>query len=67
MLAGRKLTVNEIADQLEVSQPAISHQLAVLKNAGLVIGNRQGQYVVYQLADQHIITILEQARAHRLN
>jgi ArsR family transcriptional regulator len=66
MLAAHKMTVNEIASQLDVSQPAISHQLTVLRHAGLVIGERKGLFVVYQLADQHIITILQQAREHRL-
>ena len=49
LLAERARTVNEIVDQFSLSQPAISRHLAVLRQAGLVSAERQGQSVVYTL------------------
>lgn len=34
----------------DVAQPTISHHLGVLRNAGLVIGERRGTWIVYRLA-----------------
>ena len=49
-LLGKKArTVNEIVDQFQLSQPAISRHLAVLRQAGLVTAQRSGQSVVYAL------------------
>ena len=49
LLSARPRTVNEIVDQFSLSQPAISRHLAVLRQAGLVVPERQGQSVVYTL------------------
>lgn len=49
LLGERARTVNEIVDQFALSQPAISRHLAVLRQAGLVSAERQGQSVVYTL------------------
>ncbi|HEX9577617.1 MAG TPA: autorepressor SdpR family transcription factor [Myxococcales bacterium] len=49
LLSARARTVNEIVGQFSLSQPAISRHLAVLRQAGLVVAERQGQNVVYAL------------------
>ncbi len=49
LLSSRPRTVNEIVEQFELSQPAISRHLAVLRQAGLVSAERAGQSVVYTL------------------
>jgi DNA-binding transcriptional ArsR family regulator len=49
LLGERELTVGEIVERFEISQPAISRHLAVLRAAGLVTALRQGQNVVYSL------------------
>ncbi|KRM96952.1 ArsR family transcriptional regulator [Liquorilactobacillus aquaticus DSM 21051] len=64
LLTERSLSVNEIAKTIGISQSAISHQLKLLRQTGLVRGIRSGQKVNYQLSDRHIITIFEQVRAH---
>lgn len=64
LLYDHQLSVNEIAAQLEVSQSAVSHQLKVLRQTGLVRGDRQGQKVLYELADRHIIMIFLQVKEH---
>jgi DNA-binding transcriptional ArsR family regulator len=49
-LLGRKeLTAGEIVERFELSQPAISRHLSVLRHAGLVTALRSGQNVVYSL------------------
>lgn len=64
LLSEKSLTVNEIAEIIGISQSAISHQLKLLRQTGLVRGQRDGQRINYQLSDRHIITIFEQVREH---
>ena len=45
--------VNDLADQLSMSQSAISHQLRVLRNMNFVSFRREGQLVIYQIDDEH--------------
>ena len=48
-LAERGRTVNEIVGLFSLSQPSISRHLRILRNAGLVSVQPQGQRRVYQL------------------
>jgi DNA-binding transcriptional ArsR family regulator len=49
LLARKPCSVGELADQLPVSRPAVSHHLRVLKDGGLVIYRSDGTRRVYQL------------------
>lgn len=49
VLAAGDRNVTEICDALSLSQPAVSQQLGVLRDHGLVIGERQGKAVLYRL------------------
>jgi ArsR family transcriptional regulator, arsenate/arsenite/antimonite-responsive transcriptional repressor len=40
-------TCGDLVDELEVGQPTVSHHLKVLREAGLVVGERCGRYVNY--------------------
>ena len=42
-------TAGELAEHFAISNPALSHHLATLKNAGLVTDERHGQSIVYSL------------------
>lgn len=42
-------TAGEIADRFDISKPSISHHLDLLKQASLVEGVKNGQYVYYSL------------------
>ncbi|WP_281165429.1 ArsR/SmtB family transcription factor [Liquorilactobacillus sicerae] len=64
LLAEKSLSVNELADIIGISQSAISHQLKLLRQTGLVRGLRAGQKINYQLSDRHVITIFNQVREH---
>lgn len=48
------LTVGELVEQLEVAQPTVSHHLAILRNAGLVIVEKRGRHVLYQLNQRRL-------------
>jgi DNA-binding transcriptional ArsR family regulator len=49
LLAKRSLCVNAITGFLRISQPAVSQHLAVLRQAGLVRGDKSGYMVHYSL------------------
>ncbi len=49
LLGRRDMTAGEIADQFQISKPSISHHLSLLKQAELVVDERQGQTILYSL------------------
>jgi ArsR family transcriptional regulator len=49
MLKDKDLTAGEIANFFNISKPSISHHLNLLKQANLVIDERQGQNIYYSL------------------
>ncbi|MBK7290211.1 MAG: winged helix-turn-helix transcriptional regulator [Chitinophagaceae bacterium] len=49
MLQERDMTAGEIAEQFTISFPSISHHLDILKQAKLVIAEKEGQFVYYSL------------------
>lgn len=49
LLGQGNLNAGEIASNFSISLPSVSHHLAVLKNAELVIAERNGQSIVYSL------------------
>ena len=59
-----ELCVQDIADALEMTQSAISHQLRVLKQAHLVKSRREGKTIYYSLADDHVKSIIAQGYEH---
>ena len=59
-----QMCVCDIAALLNMSQSAISHQLRVLKQSGLVRNRREGKTVYYALADDHVSRILELGLEH---
>jgi ArsR family transcriptional regulator, zinc-responsive transcriptional repressor len=56
--------VHDLVDALELPQPLISQHLRVLKEAGVVHGERRGREVVYSLVDDHLAHIVVDAVAH---
>ena len=59
-----EVCVCDLAKALNMTQSAISHQLRVLKQMDLVKNRRDGKTIFYALADDHIITILNQGLNH---
>ena len=64
LLQERELCVTEIAEAVELSQSAISHQLRVLKEMHLIKFRREGKNIWYSLADEHVKTILQMGLEH---
>jgi ArsR family transcriptional regulator len=49
LLKEKDLTAGEIADQFNISKPSISHHLDLLRQAGLVVSVKEGQFMLYSL------------------
>ncbi|MEO6632224.1 autorepressor SdpR family transcription factor [Mucilaginibacter sp.] len=49
LLKEKDLTAGEIADQFNISKPSISHHLDLLRQAGLVVSVKEGQFIYYSL------------------
>ncbi|HRG25519.1 MAG TPA: autorepressor SdpR family transcription factor [Chitinophagaceae bacterium] len=49
LLQQRDMTAGEIVDHFTISGPSISHHLDLLKQAGLVSAEKEGQYIYYSL------------------
>lgn len=56
--------VGDIADAVEISQSAVSHQLRMLKQMHLIKFRRDGKNILYSLADDHVRTILQMGLEH---
>ncbi len=55
---GRK-SVSAIVEELELSQPLVSHHLKELKRSLMVKVEREGPFVYYELADSRILNVLQ--------
>ncbi len=64
VLFENEMCVYDIANILNMTQSAISHQLRVLKQNRLVRYRKEGKTVLYTLADEHVFTILSQGIEH---
>jgi DNA-binding transcriptional ArsR family regulator len=58
--------VSDLADHLEVSQSAVSHQLRILRSLDIVRYRKDGREVFYDLADDHVRDILVRTLEHIL-
>ncbi|GAB4336818.1 MAG: hypothetical protein Kow0089_07530 [Desulfobulbaceae bacterium] len=54
-----KKSVSHIVEELQLSQPLVSHHLKELKRARLVTVERKGPFVYYQLTDPRITELLD--------
>jgi len=64
LLTEGEMCVTDIAEKVEVSQSAISHQLKSLKQMHLIKFRREGKNIHYSLADDHVKTILQMGLEH---
>jgi DNA-binding transcriptional ArsR family regulator len=55
-----KKAVSRIVEELDLSQPLVSHHLKELKRTLLVKVERDGPFIYYELADKRILDILEE-------
>ena len=63
-LISGEISVNEIAEKLNLSQSAVSHQLRFLRAGNLVRPRREGRTIFYALDDEHIAMIFKTGLNH---
>ena len=56
-IADSEVCVNDIAEAVDMTKSAVSHQLKLLKDDDLVKSRREGKNIFYSLDDQHILDI----------
>ena len=64
LLQGREICVNHIAEVLEMTTSAVSHQLRLLRSEGLVKFIKEGKNCYYALEDRHVSDIIKIAMDH---
>lgn len=57
LVSGEK-GVSELTELCHVTQSAISHQLRLLRDRGIVVARREGQRMRYSIADEHVVTLI---------
>ena len=57
-LAETSLTASEIAERFDMTKPSLSKHLRILEHAGLIKGDKRGQFVHYSLADDNLLGTL---------
>jgi ArsR family transcriptional regulator len=60
LLRGGDLPAGEIAGRFEIAWASVSHHLQVLRDAGLVLSRREGQFIIYSINT----TVLQEAVQH---
>ncbi|MGD1823212.1 MAG: ArsR/SmtB family transcription factor [Pleomorphochaeta sp.] len=63
-LTNGPLCVNDLKDQLDMEQSAISHQLKILKKAKVIKSQKKGKNVFYSFDDNHVEDIISIALKH---
>ena len=64
VLSEAEVCVCDLAQSLNMTQSAISHQLRILKQSKLVKNRREGKSIYYSLADEHVRLIIAQGLEH---
>lgn len=64
LLMDREICVADLAETLNMTQSAISHQLRTLKQSKLVKSRREGKSVFYSLDDDHVRSIIATGLEH---
>jgi DNA-binding transcriptional ArsR family regulator len=59
-----KNRLNELAAAVGMEASAVSQQLRLLRHLGFVVGHREGRNVVYDLYDDHVAHLLDEAISH---
>lgn len=62
--AGEPRTVSQIMDAAGSSQAIVSQQLRILKDQGILTAKRDGNFVLYNIADRSVLFLLDCIRSH---
>ena len=58
-LSQEELCVGDLNARLEIHQPMLSQQLAVLRREGLVATRREGKNIYYRIGDERVLALLQ--------
>jgi DNA-binding transcriptional ArsR family regulator len=58
-IAEKERSVGEIQDELDFKQPALSQQLAELRQAGVVRTRRESRQIYYSIADDRVAVVMD--------
>ena len=59
LLLNGEMCVCEIMGTLPISQPAVSHHLKILRQAGILIDRRQGRWIYYRIDPKSLTSLLD--------
>lgn len=59
ILSRRKICAKGIAKHLDVSEAAVSQHIKVLKEAGIIVGEKVGYYVHYDLQEPRLLEVVK--------
>ncbi|MCW3061722.1 MAG: transcriptional regulator, ArsR family [Capsulimonas sp.] len=65
-LEGQPCTVTQITEASGVSQALVSQQLRILKDQGILLSRRDGNYMLYDIADRSVLLLLDCIREHQM-
>ena len=63
-LVGSESCVRDLAEGLDLTDSAVSHQLRILRNSRLVKFRKDGRNVLYSISDEHVATIFREGLEH---
>ncbi len=64
LFEAEEVSVGEMAENLNMTISAVSHQLKILKQSKLIKSRREGKSALYSLDDDHVRTIIECGMEH---
>jgi ArsR family transcriptional regulator, lead/cadmium/zinc/bismuth-responsive transcriptional repressor len=67
LLEHSELNVSALAELLEMTESAISHQLRSLRQTRVVRARKEGRQVFYRIDDEHVAMLLQQGLEHALH
>lgn len=65
LLAGKSLPVNDVAEQFDISRPAISKHIKILNKCGLVVIRKEGRKRYCQADTRKLQEVIEWAYRYR--
>ncbi len=57
-LSASSMTAGEIAKRFDITKPSLSKHLGILEDAGLIFGEKKGQYIHYSLVKDNLVNSL---------
>lgn len=57
-LSATSMTAGEISERFDMTKPSLSKHLSLLENAGLIKGEKKGQFIHYELVRDNLVNTL---------